>query len=278
MIDIISDTLIDGIKLLPFLFITFLIIEYIEHKLSNRSKQAITKSGKYGPFFGSILGAFPQCGFGVSATNLYATRIISMGTLISAYLSTSDEMLPLLISNGIELPIILKILGLKVLIGMLSGFTIDFILRKRHKSDNIEIKDFCDESHCDCNHGIIKSSIKHTLSILLFIVIISFILNLGISYLGEDTLSKLFMKNSVLGPFIASLIGLIPNCAASVVITEIYLNGAITYGSMIAGLLTGAGVSLLVLFKINKNLIENIFILLSIYFVGAISGIIINLI
>ncbi len=276
MKDIIIDTLLDALKLLPFLFVAFLIMEYIEHKFS---KNKITKAGKFGPFIGSLLGAIPQCGFSVMATNLYATRIITIGTLISIFLSTSDEMLPILISNGAKAGIIVKILLIKVLIGMIIGFIIDFILRKKRKNNKeYEIKDFCLEHHCDCNHSILKSTIKHTLNITLFIVVVTFLLNIGMHYLGEDGIGKLFLKDSFFSPFISSLIGLIPNCASSVVITELYLNGAITLASCISGLLTGSGVALLVLFKVNKNKKENLIILLSLYLIGALSGVIIEII
>lgn len=279
MKDIIIDTLLDALKLLPFLFVAFLIMEYIEHKFSKKSKDKIAKAGKFGPFIGSLLGAIPQCGFSVMATNLYATRIITIGTLISIFLSTSDEMLPILISNGAKAGIIVKILLIKVLIGMIIGFIIDFILRKKRKNNKeYEIKDFCLEHHCDCNHSILKSTIKHTLNITLFIVVVTFLLNIGMHYLGEDGIGKLFLKDSFFSPFISSLIGLIPNCASSVVITELYLNGVITLASCISGLLTGSGVALLVLFKVNKDKKENVIILLSLYLIGALSGVIIEII
>lgn len=277
MKEVIIDTLIDSIKLLPFLLIAFLIMEYIEHKFSDKSKRKIEKAGKFGPLIGSFLGALPQCGFSVMATNLYATRIITVGTLISIYLSTSDEMLPILLSEGTNINIIVKILLIKILIGMFFGFVIDILLRKKKKQD-YEIKDFCIEQHCDCEHGIFKSAIKHTLNILLFIFIITFILNSGIHYLGEDRISMIFMKNSIFGPFLASLIGLIPNCGASVVITELYLNNTISFASCIAGLLTGSGVALLILFKVNKNIKDNLKIILTIYLIGALSGVVISLI
>lgn len=273
MIDIIIDTLIDGVKLLPFLFLTFLLIEYIEHKVDN--KKIIQKSGKLGPLVGSLLGTFPQCGFGVSATNLYATRIISVGTLISVYLSTSDEMLPIMISNGTDINIILRIIFFKVLIGMTFGFLIDFFMR--NKKSKIDIEHFCEETHCHCEDGIFKSALKHTINIFTFIIIISFILNLIFNYFGEDTLSKLFMKGNLISPFISSLVGLIPNCASSVLITELYLNNAISFGSAMAGLLSGSGVALLVLFKANINMKENISILLTVYLIGSFMGVLIEI-
>ena len=278
MKEVLLDTLLDAIKIIPFLFVTFLLMEYIEHGFTKKGKEKIKKAGNLGPFFGSLLGAVPQCGFSVMATNLYATRIVTLGTLISIYLSTSDEMLPILISQKCSFSIIIKILLIKVLIGMLAGFIIDFIIRKKTKSSNYEIKKFCDEEHCDCEHGIIKSSIKHTLNILIFIIVITLLLNLGFYYFGNDSIEKLFLKDSFFSPFISSLIGLIPNCGASVALTELYLNNVISFASVISGLLTGSGVALLVLFKINKNVKENVKILLTLYFIGALSGIVIEII
>jgi len=277
MKDIILDTLIDSLKLLPFLFLVFLLMEYIEHKLSDKSKHTIEKAGKFGPLLGGILGAFPQCGFSAAATNLYAARIITYGTLIAIYLSTSDEMLPIMLSEGADITVIIKIIIFKIIIGILFGFIIDIILRKRKNKEEHQIKDFCEEEHCDCEHGIVRSSIRHTLNIILFITIISLILNCILYYFDEEMIAAIFMKNSVFGPFLASLIGLIPNCAASVVITELYLNNAISFGMTMAGLLTGSGVALLLLFKVNNNIKENIIIILTIYFIGAICGIVIDM-
>ena len=275
MVDIILDTLIDGIKLLPFLFIVFFVLEYIEHKVSKKNKKIIENSGKYGPFIGAILGMFPQCGFSVAATNLFSARVITFGTLIAIYLSTSDEMLPILLSNGLPITFILKIILIKVIIGMIAGFIIDYLLKNKISLKSIH--DICEEEHCDCKHSLIKSTIKHTLNIFSFIIITSFILNTLIFLIGEDNLGKLLLKGNIFAPLLASLIGLIPNCASSILLSELYISSTISFGSMMAGLLTGSGVALLVLFKTNKNVKENIFILGSIYFIGSIVGLIINL-
>ena len=291
MIDIIKDTLIDGIKLLPFLFITYLVMEYIEHKMGHKTKSAIKKSGKWGPIIGSILGAFPQCGFSVSATNLYAGRVITLGTLIAVYLSTSDEMLPIFISEAVSPIIILKILGIKLLIGMIAGIIIDLfthiiknkIIKKQevkaiNEEEEDEIGHICEEDHCHCDEsGILKSSIHHTLSIFLFIIIITFIINITVHFVGEETIASWILNKPIIGPAITSLIGLIPNCAASVIITNMYLENVISLGSMISGLLTGAGVGLAVLFKANDKLKENLGIIALLYMIGTISGIIIEL-
>ena len=242
---IILETLIDTIKLIPFLFVAFLIIEYIEHKITKKSKEKIEHTVKYGPVIGSILGAIPQCGFSVLATNLYATRIITLGTLIAIYLSTSDEMLPILLSQKVNLTIILLILLVKVIIGIIFGI-----------------------------ESIFTSAIKHTINIIIFIFIITFVLNSVIYLFGEDNISKIFLKGSIFSPFISSLVGLFPNCASSVMITQLYLNNIIDFASLLSGLLTGSGVALLVLFKTNKNTKENISILILLYSIGVTVGII----
>ena len=290
MLDIIKDTIFDSIKLLPFLFITYLLMEYIEHKMGNKSKEIMKKADKFGPLFGSILGVFPQCGFSVSATNLYAARVITLGTLISVYLSTSDEMLPIFISESVPIIVILKILGVKLLIGILAGFLIDLFIRLVKDKKNIknsekeiyekdEIKDLCEEEHCHCDEaGIFKSALKHTINIFLFILLITFVINMAVYFVGEDNISKLLLDKPILGPMVAALIGLIPNCAASVILTNMYLQNVISVSSLIAGLLTGAGVGLAVLFKTNKGIKNNIKIVFLLYLIGVISGMVLQLI
>lgn len=275
MKEIIIDTLIDTLKLVPFLFIAFLLIELFEHKFSKKSIKVVESSGKYGPILGSILGIIPQCGFSVMATNLYVTRLITLGTLISIYLSTSDEMLPILISEKAEFSLIIKILLIKLFIGMLAGFIIDKIFKVKKEKKNYDI---CEEEHCHCKESIIISSLKHTLNIVVFILLINFILNICFNYLGQDYLSKILLKDSFFGPFISSLIGLIPNCGASVMLTELYINNAINFGSLISGLLTGSGIAIMILFKTNKHFLENLKVVGILYIVGVLSGIIIELI
>ena len=277
MKEVILDTIIDSLKLIPFLLVAFLIIELLEHKLNNKTKHIITKSKKVGPIIGSLLGVIPQCGFSVMATNLYITRIITLGTLISIYLSTSDEMLIIMISEKVEISLILKILLIKIFFGIVYGLIIDKIINKK-KKDKETNYELCDEEHCDCNHSILLSAIKHTLHITLFIFIITLIINTIFTLLGDNYLSKILLNNSILSPFITSLIGLIPNCAASVILTELYLNSSISLGALIGGLLTSSGSSLLVLIKNNKNKKENLSIILLLYALGVLSGIIIELI
>ena len=270
MIDIIVDTIIDVLKLIPFLFVAFLLIEVLEHKLTNKNKNIITKSKRLGPVIGALLGIIPQCGFSVMGTNLYITRIISLGTLFSIYLSTSDEMLPILISEKADIKIILQIILIKILFGIFYGVLIDLTLRKIKKKQDKTNYEICDKENCHCEKGILLSSIKHTLNIVLFLFITTLIINIVFHYVGEDYLSKILLKGTILGPFITSLIGLIPNCGASIILTELYLNNAISLSSLIAGLLTGSGTALIVLFKENKNIKENIFIICLLYSLGVI--------
>lgn len=280
MLDVLLDAIIDCIKLLPFLFLTYLLMEYIEHKTNSKSKQIIKKSGKFGPLIGAILGIFPQCGFSVAATNLYATRVITLGTLISIYLTTSDEMLPILISESAPISVIIKIIIIKLIIGIIVGFIIDLVITKKHaiKDNEEKIIDLCHSEHCHCEHGIIKSSIKHTLNIFIFIFVITLIINTLIFIIGEENISGLLTKWPIFGPVIAGIIGLIPNCAASVIITELYLESLINAATLISGLLVNAGVGLLVLFRTNKNIKENFQILVFLYIIGIICGITLELI
>ena len=183
MLHIIEHTIIDSIKLLPFLFIAYLIMEFLEHKTGEKTKKFVQKSGRFGPVLGGIAGIFPQCGFSAAASNLYAGRVISLGTLIAIFLSTSDEMLPILISEAVDMKIILQILGIKLVIAIIAGFLIDFIIRKTSKiTEENRIVDMCEHEHCHCEKGILKSALKHTLHIFLFILIITLVLNIIINF------------------------------------------------------------------------------------------------
>ncbi len=278
MLDAILDAVMDSLKLLPFLFLTYLLMEYLEHKTSEKSKNAIKKSGKFGPVIGSLLGAVPQCGFSVSATNLYAGRVITLGTLIAIYLSTSDEMLPILISSGTNIGLIIEILIVKILIGMIVGIAIDLIYKNTKKAQEEHIHDLCEHEHCHCEDGILKSSAIHTMQIFVFILIVSIAFNIVLTLIGEDNLSMFLSNNKLLAPLLACLIGLIPNCASSVILTEAFTGGIIGIGTLIGGLLVNSGLGLMVLFKVNKNIKENIKIVSLLYIVGVLSGIIIEII
>lgn len=279
MLEFLEHTIMDTLKLIPFLFITYIIMELIEHHAGKKTEKIIKKSGKFGPVIGAILGIIPQCGFSAVAANFYVARIITKGTLIAIFLSTSDEMLPILISEGAEIGLILQILSIKISIGIAVGIIIDLIPKREHeRKEHDEIHKICEHEHCHCEEeGIIKSSIKHTIQIFSYILIISFVLNCLIHLIGEETISKAIVNIPFVGPIIAALIGIIPNCASSVIITELYVSNIITMGSMMAGLLVNSGVGLLVLFKVNKNLKENLNILGILYIVGVVAGIVLDL-
>jgi len=277
MTEIIIEAVIDSLKLLPFLYIVYLLMEFVEHKTSKKTTNLIKKSGRFGPIIGGLLGAFPQCGFSVMASNFYVARIISLGTLISIYLSTSDEMIPVLLTNGTPLDKIGIILIIKVLIGMIVGLLIDVVYRKK-KTQKLNISQICDEEHCHCDDNIWFSSLKHTVSVFFFILVVNLVMNTLLFIVGEDTISNLLVRNNFVGPLLSGLVGLIPNCASSVIITELFVNNTITFGSALAGLLASSGVALLVLFKINHNYKENIKILMLTYSISVVIGIIFNII
>lgn len=277
MIDVILDTLLDVVKLLPFLFLTYLAMEYLEHKTGDKAETIVKKAGRFGPVIGGALGIVPQCGFSAAASNLYAGRVISLGTLMAIYLSTSDEMLPILISEQASPGVIVKILLAKALIGMTAGMVIDTLLRKRGLEEHEHIHDICEHEHCHCEKGIFRSALSHTAQITFFILLITFALNLLLNFVGEDVLANLILSKPVVGPILASLVGLIPNCAGSVVITQLYLENVIGIGAAMAGLLTGSGVGLLVLFRVNHNRKENLRILGLLYGIGVLAGVVTDL-
>ncbi len=274
IIDAVTDSFIDGVKLLPFLFLTYLAMEYLEHKAGQRMQEAIRSAGRGGPAIGSVLGLFPQCGFSTVASNLYAGRIITMGTLLAVFLSTSDEMLPIMISENVGAAVIFKILAVKVAVALTAGFAVDFLFRGKHRQ--MQIEHLCEQHHCHCENGIWKSALHHTVEIFLYIMGISLVLNLLIGWIGEDAIGSLFLNRPVVGELLAALLGMIPNCASSVAITQLYLEGVMSAGAMIAGLLAGSGVGLLVLFRVNDDHRENFRILGLLYGIGVLGGIAVN--
>lgn len=273
MIELFLEALIDSLKLLPFLFLTFLFLEFLENKSNEKSERIIKKAGKLGPLIGSLLGIIPQCGFSVAATNLYISRIISVGTLFAIYISTSDEMIPILLAHAAPISLIIEILIIKFLIAVVCGYIVDFFIKKKKENYNI-----CHDEHCHCERGILVASIIHTFNIFIFIFVCNLIINGIMFFGGSNYLESLLLKNSIFGTFITGLIGLIPNCAASVILTELFLNNAISFGSLLSGLIAGAGIAMLVLFKIRRNKKEALLIISSMYIIGVFFGIIIEMV
>lgn len=278
MPDFILDALLDVLKLLPYLFLTYLVLEFIEHKAMDRAADLVSKAGRFGPCIGSLLGLVPQCGFSTVISNLYADRLVTGGTLLAIFLATSDEMLPILISEAVPAGVIFKILGVKLVSGIVIGLLYDLVRRlMKKKEGEINLHAVCETAHCGCEDGIFKSTIKHTLSIALFILVITLVLNTVIHFIGEDVLRRLILNKPVIGPLICGIVGLIPNCAASVFITELYLEGAMTTGAMLAGLLAGSGVGLLVLLRVNRPVKDSLGILLTLYLASIVIGIVFDL-
>ncbi len=274
MLDVILDTLLDVLKLLPFLFLTYLILEWAEHKAGEKAKEFTARAGVFGPAVGGILGILPQCGFSASAASLYSGGVISIGTMFAVFLSTSDEMIPVMISEKADPVRILLLVGIKAVCGIAVGFLIDFALHLLgHRRENREFSHLCEDEHCHCENGIFRSALHHTVHIALFILLITFVLNTVIFWIGEETIGSLASgAGRFFLPFLTAVIGLIPNCAGSVLIAELYLGGVISGSAMLAGLLVSSGTGLLVLARMNRNKKETLLLLLILYAAGVVGG------
>lgn len=276
------DILIDGIKdtfqLFPYLLVSFIILEFLEKKLHDKNKEILQKRTKIGPLVGGILGGFPQCGFSTMAASLFSNHVITIGSVVAIFLATSDEMLFIMLSKKVDFFFILKIIGFKVLVGILVGFLVDLFYKSETGTELIHEE--CEKNHCNCSKdGIFLSGFKHALKIAGFLLIMNVVINVIISFIGEDSIQIFFLHQAnIFSYFISSFIGLIPNCFSSIFITELYLSHFISIGVLLSGLLTGSGVGILVLFRSNKNLKENLLILSIIYFVGVFLGIIVDFI
>ena len=274
MWDIVLDALMDTLKTLPFLLGAYLLIEFLEHRASGKLTGALAKMGPFGPVGGAVLGLVPQCGFSVAAANFYAGRLISPGTLLAVFLATSDEALPILISRPGALPDLLLLLGVKLVSGAVFGLVVDQLWKRLpHSREERPFEDLCHD--CDCEHqGIFRSALIHTGKITLFLLLINLLLGGAIHLVGEERISQVLLSGSVLQPFVAGLIGFIPNCASSVILTELYLAGSLSFGAAVAGLCTGAGVGIAVLFRANRHGKENLLLAGALYVCAVITGLV----
>lgn len=278
--EIIIDALIDSVKMLPFLYAAFLLMEYIEHKAGDKLAMALEKAGHSslgGAGLGAALGCIPQCGFSIAAANLYSSRIIGAGTLMAVFIATSDEAVPVLLAHPDMAGRIWALLGVKVVIAVVMGCLFGIIIKKIFKDD----EDVCFEEICtDCGcgeHGIWFSALTHTVKTILFILLVNLGLGLVLGIAGEDRLSAFLNGLGIYQPFAAALVGLIPNCASSVVLTELYAGGTISFGTAAGGLCAGAGMGIAMLFKANKNMKENLAFLIFLFLTGSVSGMVINM-
>ncbi len=275
MTEHIIHSFVDTLVLLPLLFFIYLLVEYLEHKNNNYLHGLFKKSKRMGPLLGALLGTIPQCGFSVVAAALFSKYAISLGTLVAIFIATSDEAIPLMLAHPGKIPELITLLVIKFLIAVSVGFLIELFA-----GVDKEEHDCCGGHHhfhgnCErCEGGILKSAIIHSVKIFIYI----FIANIIIGFLAERAAPALefLAQNKLLQGVLAPLFGIIPNCAASVALTELYLAGKIALGALVGGLCTGAGVGLLVLFKQNKNVKQNICILFLLYAVGVLFGVLLQ--
>ena len=281
IIDSLKDTIRDTVTLIPFLFITYLAMEWLERRTEDQSVALLSRIGKFGHVAGAAIGLIPQCGFSAAAASLYSGGVITAGTLLSVFLSTSDEMLPIFISSSVGAGTIGRLLAAKFIIALISGIAVDVIARMvRHRSEEKHIHDLCEREHCGCEEeegGILHSALIHTLKITGFIFVVSLVLSLLMETVGGDVLASLLTGAPVAGTIITGIIGLIPNCAASVLITQMYLEGLLTSGQLLSGLLVGAGVGLLVLVRTNNKKKENAQVIGTLLGLGIAWGILIDI-
>jgi hypothetical protein len=301
MLKIFIETLIDTLKMMPFLLLIYIVIEIVEYKFSDKIREGVERAGKTGPFFGALAGSFPQCGFSIITTALYNQRLVTIGTLIAVYLSTSDEAIPVMIASPGSAKLIIPLIIIKIIIAIIAGYSIDLFFKQKNKETLTHIDAYAhgtdDKSHhhqsvlnevACCDHSVSSHAqtfkikelflhpLKHTVKIFIFIFLTSFIVGLAFASFGEVRIADAFANFSLLQPFVAGLIGLIPNCAASVALTELYLKGVITYGSLIAGLCAGGGIGILVLFREEKNKIEVFKIIGLLFGISVLVGLIIQ--
>lgn len=277
--EIFLDGLLDTLKIIPFLFLTYLLMEFIEHRAGERAENFMKRAGVFAPVVGGALGAVPQCGFSAAAANLYAGRIISIGTIVAVFLSTSDEMIPILLSGSVSLGTVSLVVLYKAVVGICVGLGLDLALRLMKKTpEAINIDAICDEDNCHCERGIWYSALHHTATISLFVLGITFAINALVFFVGEENLGAIMYDKPFVSHVIAAVFGLIPNCAASVALSSLCAEGLITAGTMLSGLFSGAGVGLLVLFRVNKKIKENAIIVGVILAAGVIFGLLGDLI
>lgn len=273
--EVLLDACLDTLKILPFLYLSYLALDFIEKKSSTYQLNFLFLK-HLGPLFGALLGCIPQCGFSVIAASLFAQRGISAGTLVACFISTSDEALPLFLSNPSQYKMLGIFLISKVIIAIVAGYLLDLILRKEiNEEDDFEIEV---DGICGCNQNSFINALYKTATTIFYIFLINVGLGYIIYFIGEETLASMLAVHPYLQPILASVIGFVPNCAISILLVQLYMMNALTFGSMIAGLCTGAGVGMAVLFKNNKNMKENLLLVLYIGLVAISSGILLDLI
>lgn len=278
MLELLEDVLHDAIPMLPFLYITYLLMEYLEHKGNAHFTRILENTRKLGPILGAMLGVIPQCGFSVLAVGLYLNGTITVGTLLAVFISTSDEAIPILVSQPKEFDTLIGVIMVKLLVAMIVGYLVDFMVKHHQLKQNHPIKDI----HADCEkeeeeHGIFYIAFVHTMKIFIFVFVINFILSYIMEAIGQDTLRMFLANGSIIQPAFAAIAGFIPNCAASVILAQLYLDEVISFGSLTAGLITSAGLGLLVMMKMYDNKKDIIRIMLILFISAVLTGILLQL-
>lgn len=272
MLHVLEHSLLETARLLPFLYLTYLVMEFLEHRWGEKAGRLMGRAGRFGPLVGGLLGIVPQCGFSAAAAGLYAGRVISLGTLLAVFLSTSDEMLPILISYRTPAATVLGILGIKVVIAVAAGMAADLVFRRRPPREEA-IGDLCGHDHCHCEGGnLFLAALRHTASIAVFLLLFTVAIHLALHLAGEDLLARFLGSSPMLGVLLAALVGLVPNCAGSVAITTLYLDGILSFGAMMAGLLVSTGIGLLMLARVDRNRREALGIAALLLAVGIVCG------
>ncbi len=270
-----TEFLLDNLLLLPFLFVTYLVLEMLEARAEGALERGLGRTRRFGPLFGALAGVFPQCGFSAAAASLYAGGAITAGTLVAVFLSTSDELIPVLISEKVPLVLLFKIVAVKVVAGVAVGFAVNAVLKMLGKGGvQLRVDELCAHSRCSCKDrkGVLVPALVHTAEIFVFILIISGAVELTLHFVGEDGLRNLILNKPWAGEAIAGLLGFIPNCAVSVSGAQIYLKAGMSSGALMAMSLTGSGVGLLVLFRTNRHWRANLAILAVLYVTGVVLG------
>lgn len=279
ILEVLLDAVTDTLKALPFLLLAFLIIEFFEHRAKNKIRHLFTRAGTAGPAVATILGCIPQCGFSVMSANLYSSGIITRATLLAVFLATSDEAVILLAAahnGGFE---IFKLLLTKIIIALVFGYFLYFLEQKHHTEHHHHSHDLCEHDHCGCeqNGKLLRPALIHTVKVFGFLLLFTIIIDLAILFIGTDSLSRFLLSDSIFQPLLSALIGFIPNCASSVLLTQLYIEGTLSFGSLIAGLCTNAGAGLLILFRNKAKIKENLKILLLLYISSVIPGLILHI-
>ncbi|MFI3261189.1 MAG: putative manganese transporter [bacterium] len=278
---LILGTFLGTLILIPFFYISYLLVEYFQSKHQEKLNNMIKKQDKFGPLLGASVGLIPQCGFSSTMALLYSKKVLTIGTLFAVFISTSDEAMFILIANR-EFSTLGLLLGLKFIFAIGLGYLIDIIFRKKRNITDEQIAEAIDVSpSCGCckkANNIFLTALKQTIRVFLFVLVFSLIINILMYVIGDEAFESLLLNGSIFQPIIACLIGLIPNCASSILLTNLYIGGSVSFASLLAGLMCNAGMAIIILFRNNKKIKENILLLLSLFSISAVIGIIVSVI